>query len=75
MCFDNPGRVGPAREDVDAKSFTEDAQQLCRLNALIEEVGADRAMFLKYLGTDDLAELPAKFFDKAVKALEAKRDK
>lgn len=43
------------------------------LKALIGEVGANEALFLKYLGVDSLSELPERDYDRAVAALEAKR--
>jgi hypothetical protein len=48
-------------------------KQLADLDALIEEVGADKAKFLKYLKLTKLADLPAKAYSNAVKDLEAKR--
>ncbi len=51
------------------------ADQLGDLVALMEEVAADRDRFLKFLGVDTLAHLPAKRYAEAVKALEAKRTK
>lgn len=51
------------------------ADQLTRLKALMLEVGADPAGFAKYLRVNDLAELPATQFPKALAAIEAKRAK
>jgi hypothetical protein len=48
-------------------------KQLADIEALIEEVGADKPKFLKYLRLANLADLPAKAFAGAVKDLEAKR--
>lgn len=48
-------------------------EQLADLEALIEEVEADRAAFLKYCKVASLEQLPAAKFKQAVKALEAKR--
>lgn len=47
--------------------------QIADLNALIEDVGANKAAFLKYLKVDSLAELHANAFTAAVTALENKR--
>ena len=47
--------------------------QVADLVALMDEVGADRDRFLNYLRIDTLAHLPAKRFQEAVRALEAKR--
>ena len=49
------------------------AEQLAQLNAEIENLNADRAGFLEYLGVGQLEDLPAAFHAKAVTALEAKR--
>lgn len=49
------------------------AEQAADLSALISEVGADRARFLKYLGVASIEALPASEYDAAVKALTAKR--
>lgn len=48
-------------------------KQLADLEALIEDVGADKAKFLKYLKIDKLGDLPARSYSSAVKDLEAKR--
>jgi len=45
------------------------------LEALIEDVGADRGKFLDYLKVNALGLLPASDFEWAMKALEAKRAK
>lgn len=50
-------------------------EQRERLDKLIDEVGADADKFLAYLKVDFLADLPARQFDRAVSALEAKRVK
>lgn len=47
--------------------------QIANLQALIEEVKADKAKFLKFLRVGDLADLAANRYSAAVKALEAKR--
>ena len=54
-----------------AKTITED--QAGELQALIEDVGADRDKFLKYLAIKKLTDLPASAFANAVSALNAKR--
>lgn len=48
-------------------------KQVADLEALITEVGADRAKFLRYIKVASLAEVRADAFDSVVKALEAKR--
>lgn len=65
-------------EDTDAQAdscsgptITESQQNT--LNDLIIDVFADRAKFLKFMGADKLADIPASRFDTAVAALEAKR--
>jgi hypothetical protein len=47
--------------------------QLMTLENLIDEVHADLEKFLKYLGVNHLAQVPAAKFEMAVKALEQKR--
>ena len=47
--------------------------QLAELNDLITEVSADRDNFLLYCGVENLEQLPASRYDKAKRALEAKR--
>jgi len=54
-------------------TITED--QAANLEALIEEVSADKPAFLNYCKVDDLAELPASKYKTAVRALESKRAK
>lgn len=51
------------------------ANQAADLEAMIDEVGADKAAFLKYLGVDKLEHLPADKMKAAVAALEKKRKK
>lgn len=48
-------------------------EQVAHLEALIEEVSADRTKFLQYLKVTKLEDLRAQAFDDAAKALEAKR--
>lgn len=48
-------------------------QQAADLHSLAQEVGADMENFCKFLRVAKLADLPAYKFDRAVKALEAKR--
>lgn len=49
------------------------ASQAADLDSLIDEVGADRQKFMKYLRLTNLADLPAQAFKDAVAALEKKR--
>jgi hypothetical protein len=71
------GVVGDEDDDANAvvastpELITE--SQAADLEALIEEVGADRKNFLRYLKVDALSKLQAQHYDAAVKALEAKR--
>jgi len=51
--------------------FTE--KQVADLMALMEEVRANRVKFLQYLKVEKLSDIPAKDYQKAVSALEAKR--
>ncbi len=54
-----------------AKSITD--EQASDLQALMEEVGADRPKFLAYLKVGSIAEIPFSQYDRAISALEAKR--
>lgn len=47
--------------------------QLGEVQALMDDVGADRARFLNFLRVDSLAHIPAKRYHEAIAALEAKR--
>jgi len=53
--------------------ITED--QAANLEALIQEVRADRARFLRYLGVPDLDAIPQEDYSRAVRALEDKRNR
>lgn len=57
--------------NADYERITED--QAANLEAMIEEVGADRQKFLAYCKVEDLVDLPAQYFHTAVSALEKKR--
>lgn len=48
-------------------------EQIDKLIAMVNEVGADMGKFCTYLGIDGLPELPASRYDEAVKALMAKQ--
>lgn len=48
-------------------------KQAADIEAMITEVGANRSAFLGYLNVDNLEDLNAKYFDTAIKALNAKR--
>lgn len=69
-----------ADEDTDAAHRAEPKtartitrEQLADLEALIDEVGADRGKFLAWLDVPDLTQLTATDLPKAIKALEKKR--
>ena len=49
------------------------AEQLTQLTATLDEVGADKAKFCRYLKINSLADLPATRFSEAMNALESKR--
>lgn len=49
------------------------SEQASNLQALLEEVGADKAKFLKYLKVESLESIPAQAYHDAVVALERKR--
>lgn len=50
-------------------------EQVANLECLISEVEADKALFLKYMKVSGLTIIPANQYDRAVRALEAKRAK
>lgn len=49
--------------------------QLAELNRLADEVGADKQRFCRYMKVDSLAFIPARDYQRALQALEAKRAK
>ena len=50
-------------------------EQVAELEALIQDVGADKKLFLQYLKCSSLSDIPAVKFKAAVEALEKKRGK
>lgn len=64
--MDDDGRSAEPVETITAK-------QIADLEALITEVGADRAAFLKFCKIERLEDMPAAKYASAVKKLEAKR--
>ena len=64
---DDDGQVG----DIERVS----EEQIANLEALIEEVDADRAKFLRWAKAEKLGDVQAAFYPTAVKMLEAKRKK
>jgi hypothetical protein len=54
-------------------SNTITAEQVASLQSLIVEVAADIAKFCKYMKVERIEQIAAKDFDRAMKALEAKR--
>lgn len=67
--------TGDEDDDAQAAAPVENLspEQLANLEALIDDVGADRAKFLRYMQVQALDELRAADYDRAVRALEAKR--
>lgn len=65
---DDEGRVEPY---ADQEKINEN--QVADLDAMIEEVGADKAAFLKYIKADALEDIPLRTLPTIVKLLEAKR--
>jgi hypothetical protein len=61
----------PEDEDRDPTTITEG--QAATLEALIEEVGQDKASFLKWQGVQRVGDVLARRYARAVQALEAKR--
>lgn len=66
------GKTTPATVR-NAEKITDD--QAANLQAMIDEVGADKEAFLKYMGVESLAAIPASAYKGAVAALEKKRKK
>lgn len=66
-------------EDDDGKAARIDDnisdEQADQLRAVIDEIGADTIKFCQYLKVPSLADIPAKRFKEAMRALEAKRAK
>jgi hypothetical protein len=67
-------------KDADSKDNSKPApmptitpEQIASIEALIEEVGADKVAFLGWLKINSLSDLTAKFYDNAINALEKKR--
>jgi hypothetical protein len=69
----DPDPDGAIPGDVAAAYITESQQ--ADLDALISEVGADRAKFLRWAGVGAVSEILAKDFQRVVGALEARRGK
>lgn len=67
------GEDDDGKKGGDPGGLTEDQQ--ADVQALMEDVGADRDRFLKYIKADSIAAIPAASFDKVMKTLEAKRGK
>jgi hypothetical protein len=69
--------VAIGEEDTDGNAPEErlSDEQVANIQALMEEVQADRAKFFQYLKVKSLAEIPAKNYSYVVKLLEGKRRK
>lgn len=52
-----------------------DTEKAVEIDLLVAEVKADKAKFLKYMGVEDVREIKAKDYEKAKKALLAKKPK
>jgi hypothetical protein len=65
---DDEGRVEPYES---VEKIT--AEQVADMDALIEEVKADKPAFLKYIKAEKLEDIPARAYPTYVKLLEAKR--
>lgn len=63
--------AAPTRKENRSAPIT--SEQAGELQALLDEVGADRERFLSYFKVDTLAHLPALQYADAVRALESKR--
>lgn len=67
-----------ATDDDDAKAAGAEPiaqEQAEMLTAIADEVGADKAKFCEFMGVESIAEIPARDYQRAVQALEAKRKK
>jgi len=63
--------AGDEDDDANAASSERiDAEQANKLEALLQESGADREAFLRWLGAESLPSVAAKKFDSAVRELE-----
>lgn len=61
-------------EDTDGHDPTKiSSDQALTLDTLLKDTGANRAKFIEWMGVASIEEILAKDYDKAVKALEAKR--
>lgn len=67
----DPDSDGAVRGGASSARITE--EQAATLEVLIDDVGANKAIFLNFMGTTSLAELPASRFGQAIQALEDKR--
>lgn len=54
---------------------TLDAERAANIEALIDEVGADKEKFLKWCGVDSIENIPASNYSDCVRSLERKREK
>lgn len=68
---DDDGNAATKSNGKDTSRITE--KQVADLDALIEEVAADKTKFLKYIKVGTLAEIPAASYAACVQQLEAKR--
>lgn len=68
---DDDGNAASKAKPEDVKTITE--KQAKDLDALITEVGADKAAFLTFAKIDTLANMKASDYDNAVAALNKKR--
>lgn len=65
--------VTQGEDDDGQMADTIDEEEIANLQALIDEVGANKQKFLDYFKVSCLENIPAKDYQKAVKMLEAKR--
>lgn len=70
---DDDAEIATANKNEPAGAIT--ADQVRTLRAAINEVEAEEHLFVKYLKIDKLESLPARDFDRAMSALNAKRGK
>lgn len=69
------GQEFASAEEVQHATETITEQQVASLEVMIDEVGAEKDAFLRYLKLSSLSDLPVKSYKTAVAALESKRRK
>ena len=71
--IDDDGNAAVSKSNGKAADPAISEQQAADLQSLIEDVGADKAKFLKFIKANTLAEIRASSYSECVRQLEAKR--